>query len=65
MKQSQADLIYLAKRGDRRFTLHARSLLRLEWSFADPSAGTELENKHVLAYPPARGGMNVGARQDE
>lgn len=27
--------------------------------------GSELENGHVLADPPARGGMNVGARQDE
>jgi len=31
----------------------------------DPSIGTRVENRHVLADPPARGGMNVGARQDE
>jgi len=30
-----------------------------------PSAGSRMENRHVLADPPVRGGMNVGARQDE
>lgn len=67
---------YLWRRGDRRFnrysirgckdsrSLFSSSLLGDPW--LDPFAGSpKLENGHVLADPPARGGMNVGARQDE